>query len=213
MTAWPLPSARCRAGASVRCFPLPARPGPDRRRAHHSHGGRPHPRPRPRRRRRHGHHARQAAAELLCGLRRPRRFVAASGYPAITNAATGSTVAKYAGDTVYGRLKGTEQYKAKNYEQALKRTFLATDEDLRASMCPCRPEGVSTDLSEQTRNSRAIPRAARQSLSWWTKTTSCTASVHPLIRFAFSCARAGERGRLKIRHVDRRRGQAPIVRP
>lgn len=46
---------------------------------------------------------------------------------------TGATVARYAGDTVHSRMLGTEEYKAQKWEDALKRTFLATDEDMRAS--------------------------------------------------------------------------------
>ncbi|KAL9937115.1 hypothetical protein V8E36_004350 [Tilletia maclaganii] len=43
----------------------------------------------------------------------------------------GSAVAKYAGRTVHTRLANTPQFKKADYEAALKRAFLATDEDLR----------------------------------------------------------------------------------
>ncbi|KAK0557281.1 Protein phosphatase 2C 2 [Tilletia horrida] len=43
----------------------------------------------------------------------------------------GSAVAKYAGKTVHTRLANTAQFKSADYEAALKRAFLATDEDLR----------------------------------------------------------------------------------
>ncbi|KAE8259823.1 hypothetical protein A4X13_0g748 [Tilletia indica] len=43
----------------------------------------------------------------------------------------GSAVAKYAGKTVHGRLANLPQFKSADYESALKRAFLATDEDLR----------------------------------------------------------------------------------
>ncbi|KAE8243834.1 hypothetical protein A4X03_0g7669 [Tilletia caries] len=43
----------------------------------------------------------------------------------------GSAVAKYAGKTVHGRLSKLPQFKSGDYEAALKRAFLATDEDLR----------------------------------------------------------------------------------
>ncbi|KAK0556921.1 Protein phosphatase 2C 2 [Tilletia horrida] len=43
----------------------------------------------------------------------------------------GSAVAKYAGKTVHGRLANTPQFKSADYEGALKRAFLGTDEDLR----------------------------------------------------------------------------------
>jgi Protein phosphatase 2C len=47
--------------------------------------------------------------------------------------ATGSTVAEFSGQTVHTRLAGLAEYKEGNYEAALKRAFLGTDEDLRAS--------------------------------------------------------------------------------
>ncbi|KDN52080.1 PP2C-domain-containing protein [Tilletiaria anomala UBC 951] len=45
----------------------------------------------------------------------------------------GSTVAEFSGQTVHTRLAATDEYKQGNYEAALKRAFLGTDEDLRAS--------------------------------------------------------------------------------
>ncbi|KAA1113371.1 Protein phosphatase 2C 2 [Puccinia graminis f. sp. tritici] len=45
----------------------------------------------------------------------------------------GSTVAKFSGDTVHFRLRSTAEYQSGDYEAALKRAFLATDEDLRAN--------------------------------------------------------------------------------
>jgi len=45
----------------------------------------------------------------------------------------GSTVARFAGDTVHHRLAGIEDYKNKKYEAALKRAFISTDEDLRSN--------------------------------------------------------------------------------
>lgn len=48
-------------------------------------------------------------------------------------ASVGSTVARFAGDTVHHRLAGIEDYKNKKYEAALKRAFISTDEDLRSS--------------------------------------------------------------------------------
>jgi len=45
----------------------------------------------------------------------------------------GSTVARFAGDTVHSRLQGIEDYKNKKYEAALKRAFISTDEDLRSN--------------------------------------------------------------------------------
>ena len=45
----------------------------------------------------------------------------------------GSTVARFAGDTVAQRLEAGELFRKKDYEAALKRAFLQTDEDLLAS--------------------------------------------------------------------------------
>lgn len=46
---------------------------------------------------------------------------------------TGGTVAKFAGQNVHKRLLTEESYHQKNYETAMKRAFLGTDEDLLAS--------------------------------------------------------------------------------
>lgn len=48
---------------------------------------------------------------------------------------SGGTVAKYAGENVHKRLLSEETYQQKQYEAALKRAFLGTDEDLLASKC------------------------------------------------------------------------------
>lgn len=45
----------------------------------------------------------------------------------------GSTVAKFSGDTVHFRLRSTQEYQNGDYVAALKRAFLATDEDLRSN--------------------------------------------------------------------------------
>lgn len=45
----------------------------------------------------------------------------------------GSTVAKFAGDTVHHRLAANDFFKKRDWEASLKRAFLETDEDLRAS--------------------------------------------------------------------------------
>jgi protein phosphatase 2C family protein 2/3 len=47
----------------------------------------------------------------------------------------GSTVAKFAGQNVHKRLVTEESYKEAQYDEALKRAFLGTDEDLLASQC------------------------------------------------------------------------------
>jgi hypothetical protein len=44
----------------------------------------------------------------------------------------GATVARYAGQNVHKRLIKEEAYHEKNYEIAMKRAFLGTDEDILA---------------------------------------------------------------------------------
>lgn len=46
---------------------------------------------------------------------------------------SGGTVAKFAGQNVHKRLVQEETYKQGQYEAAMKRAFLRTDEDLLAS--------------------------------------------------------------------------------
>ncbi|GAA5985697.1 hypothetical protein JCM10908_007077 [Rhodotorula pacifica] len=45
----------------------------------------------------------------------------------------GSTVAKFAGDTVHSRLANNDHFKKRDWEASLKRAYLETDEDLRAN--------------------------------------------------------------------------------
>ena len=45
----------------------------------------------------------------------------------------GSSVSKYAGQNVHKRLIAEESYKEQNWEMALKKAFLGTDEDLLSS--------------------------------------------------------------------------------
>ena len=61
----------------------------------------------------------------------------------------GGTVAKFAGQNVHKRLVTEEAYKNKQYEEALKRAFLGTDEDLLSSerhsilsLCPSADGGI-----------------------------------------------------------------------
>ena len=56
-----------------------------------------------------------------------------NAYFAVYDGHGGSSVAQYTGETLHGRLAATEEYKSGKYQEALKRAFLATDEDLRAS--------------------------------------------------------------------------------
>lgn len=46
---------------------------------------------------------------------------------------TGSTVAKYTGQTLHNRLAAIPEYAKGEYEVALTKAFLKTDDDLRAS--------------------------------------------------------------------------------
>ena len=46
----------------------------------------------------------------------------------------GGTVARYAGQNVHKRLVSEEEYRNKEYEAALKRAFLGTDQDILAGM-------------------------------------------------------------------------------
>lgn len=50
----------------------------------------------------------------------------------------GSTVAKFAGNNVHKRLLAEEAYREKRYEEAMKKAFLGTDEDLLAGTSPLR---------------------------------------------------------------------------
>lgn len=47
----------------------------------------------------------------------------------------GAAVAKFAGTNVHQRLVTEPSYKEKNFEEAMKRAFLGTDEDLLAGVC------------------------------------------------------------------------------
>ena len=50
------------------------------------------------------------------------------------NSSSGSGVAKFAGQNVHKRLISEESYHEKQYETALKRAFLGTDEDILAGV-------------------------------------------------------------------------------
>ena len=51
----------------------------------------------------------------------------------LTKGSQGSTVARFAGSNVHKRLVSEETYQGNDYEAALKRAFLGTDEDLLGS--------------------------------------------------------------------------------
>lgn len=95
-----------------------------------SHGGCARDRARPRRGERRAQH-------IFRCIRRPRRcvcciFIAHTSPSCIF---PGGTVAKFAGQNVHKRLVTEESYKENQYDEALKRAFLGTDEDLLASQC------------------------------------------------------------------------------
>jgi len=54
-------------------------------------------------------------------------------YLILLNPDPGSTVARFAGQNVHRRLVNEDLYQAEDYEAALKKAFLGTDEDLLAS--------------------------------------------------------------------------------
>lgn len=56
----------------------------------------------------------------------------ADSFFAVFDGHGGSAVAKYSGENVYKRLRSDESYTFGNYPKALKRSFMGTDEDLRA---------------------------------------------------------------------------------
>lgn len=59
-------------------------------------------------------------------------FFLAIHLPSHSSLPTGSTVAKFAGKNVHKRLLAEETYRQKRYDEAMKRAFLGTDEDLLA---------------------------------------------------------------------------------
>ncbi|SGY17697.1 BQ5605_C015g07862 [Microbotryum silenes-dioicae] len=63
----------------------------------------------------------------------PERDGAKTSFFAVYDGHGGSTVARFAGDTVHHRLAANEAFKKQDYVAALKRAYLETDEDLRAN--------------------------------------------------------------------------------
>ena len=49
---------------------------------------------------------------------------------------SGSTIARFSGDTVHKRLRALPEYQERKWEQSMRRAFLKTDEDLRSSVFP-----------------------------------------------------------------------------
>lgn len=76
----------------------------------------------------------------------------------------GSTVAKFAGINVHKRLLSEESYREKRYDEAMKRAFLGTDEDLLAGTLLYHRSRTVADQTLKTQLTRAIRPDARLSL-------------------------------------------------
>ncbi len=89
----------------------------------------------------------------------------------------GGTVARFAGLNVHKRLLNEESYKAKNYEESLKRAFLGTDEDMLGSayaMC-LPPSSYSSQFAKTPRileTRQGVPPSPR-----WSPTIKFTSYV------------------------------------
>ncbi|KAF8827673.1 hypothetical protein HHX47_DHR4000358 [Lentinula edodes] len=72
----------------------------------------------------------------------------------------GGTVAKFAGQNVHKRLVTEESYQSKAYDAALKRAFLGTDEDIRASPAHARdPSGCTAVAALVTKDKIYVANA------------------------------------------------------
>ncbi|KAL0578633.1 Protein phosphatase 2C 2 [Marasmius crinis-equi] len=72
----------------------------------------------------------------------------------------GGTVAKFAGQNVHKRLSTEETYRAKDYETALKKAFLGTDEDLLANPAHARdPSGCTAVAALVTKDKIFVANA------------------------------------------------------
>lgn len=60
------------------------------------------------------------------------RSIFFSRSPVLILSIAGGTVAKFAGQNVHQRLVKEESYREQGYEEAMKRAFLGTDEDILA---------------------------------------------------------------------------------
>ena len=83
----------------------------------------------------------------------------------------GAAVAKFAADNVHQKLVLSEDYREKRYEAALKRAFLAVDEDLWASKFECH-NGiymcyvVSRQISQTPSTRKTLPAGAQLWQCW-----------------------------------------------
>ncbi|KAE9404078.1 PP2C-domain-containing protein [Gymnopus androsaceus JB14] len=72
----------------------------------------------------------------------------------------GGTVAKFAGENVHKKLLTTDSYPAKEYDAALKRAFLGTDEDIRANPAHARdPSGCTAVAALVTKDKIYVANA------------------------------------------------------
>ena len=130
----------------------------------------------------------------------------------------GSTVARFAGDTVHERLASTDLYKERQYEKALSRTFLATDEDLRASQSHPRPSffliAVLTFSTTTDPDFRGDPSGCT-AVSIIIDSDYRIICVSPAARAYFpgvvlTKVFIGQRGRFESGHVSQWRGETVI---
>lgn len=84
----------------------------------------------------------------------------ANAFFAVYDGHGGGTVAKFAGQNVHKRLVTEEAYRAKDYETALKKAFLGTDEDLLANPAHARdPSGCTAVAALVTKDKIYVANA------------------------------------------------------
>lgn len=83
---------------------------------------------------------------------------------------TGGSVARFAGQNVHRRLVQEESYQHQNFEDAMRRAFLGTDEDMLAGACYSSSGCKYADLAQILHTQEILPGALRCPL-WSRKTT------------------------------------------
>jgi len=81
----------------------------------------------------------------------------------------GGSVARFAGQNVHRRLVQEESYQHQNYEDAMRRAFLGTDEDMLAGACYSSSGCKYADLAQIVHTQEILPDAP-QCLLWSRKT-------------------------------------------
>jgi hypothetical protein len=105
-----------------------------------------------------------SSLSLTATVVRLRSSASDAGLPALFLLSTGSSVAKFSGQHVAKRLVSEQAYREFEYEQALKKAFLGTDEDLRAGVWQSQfPSALTDPCFVQTPHSSKILRVARPS--------------------------------------------------